>query len=215
MLPWAGASQGWQLPFKPLWITLDLGACQERYEEEEEDEEQAGRLGTWMSLPWGTYLSLNTAAGLPGHPLMFMGIPSGVMSGLQQGWHSPIHNPQMYHPSVATSSLLSPPKPVWDSSHGGRDGGRKWEKWKRSKMKVAGKQWPSLGFYLVSREGAGVGQCSVSECQLSTWVGTRVNEQAEGWVGWPHPPALWFLPAHFSCCRKAKSPRCHSLGLSR
>lgn len=29
MLPWAGASQSWQFPFKPLWITLDLGACQE------------------------------------------------------------------------------------------------------------------------------------------------------------------------------------------
>lgn len=29
MPPWAGASQGWQFLFKPLWITLDLGACQE------------------------------------------------------------------------------------------------------------------------------------------------------------------------------------------
>lgn len=29
MLLWAGASQGWQFPFKPLWITLDLGVCQE------------------------------------------------------------------------------------------------------------------------------------------------------------------------------------------
>lgn len=73
------------------------------------------------------------------------------------------HNAQMYHPSVAASSLLSPPKPVWDSSHGARDGGRRWERWKRSRMKVAEKQWQSLGFYLVSRQvGAGVGQCSVS-----------------------------------------------------
>lgn len=111
-----------------------------------------------MSLPWGTYLSLHTAPGLTGYPLRLMGVLSEVMSGLQCGWHSPIHNP-----SVATSSLLSPPKPVWDSSHGGRDGGRRWESWKRSRMKVAGKQCQSLGFYLVSREmGAGVGQCSVS-----------------------------------------------------
>lgn len=53
------------------------------------------------------------------------------------------------------------------------------------------------------------------ECQLSTWVGTRVHVQAEGWVGWPHPPALWSHPVHFSCCRKARSPWCHSVGLSR
>lgn len=65
-----------------------------------------------MSLPWGTYLSLNTAPGLPGHPLKFMGILSEVMGGLQQGWHSPIYNPQTYHPSVAAFSWLSPPKPV-------------------------------------------------------------------------------------------------------
>lgn len=45
-----------------------------------------------MSLPWGTYLSLNTAPGLPGHPLRFMGVPLGVMGGLQQGCHSQCPN---------------------------------------------------------------------------------------------------------------------------
>lgn len=51
MPPWAGACRGWRFPFKPLWITLDLGVCQEGWEEEEEDEEEAGRLGTRLSLP--------------------------------------------------------------------------------------------------------------------------------------------------------------------
>lgn len=43
------------------------------------------RLETQMSLPWGTYLSLYTAPGLPGHPLRLMGVLSEVMGGLQRG----------------------------------------------------------------------------------------------------------------------------------
>lgn len=61
--------------------------------------------------------------------------------------------PQMSHPSVAAPPLLSPLKTyvgwqLWRRWGSGKEAG----KVERSRRKVAGKQWQSLGFYLVPRE---------------------------------------------------------------
>lgn len=164
-----------------------------------------------------TYLCPNTTLGLPRHPSRLPGVLPEMMGGLEASQpaltHPHSNAPQMSHPLTAAPPLLSPPKRAWDGSHGGSGyQGRRREGWKE-----AGGRWQESGgrawgfIWSQGRLGGDARQAAglVQGC-LCRW--------RCGWAGHvpqPRGPLHTAHSAHSSCCRKARSPRCHSLGLSR